>query len=371
MKNQFAGIRAPFFLSLILISLAGCAISPDKSKEPLPSSSRAGKEIAKDPFLAAGEKFSLKAQEDERKGDLPSAFETWKIVQGFLPDDQEARQKILQLKKQILAAADQHFQKGRAFFYRQSYELARKEFLSTLYLNPDHEGGLQYVKEKMGGEDFITYEVKKGDTLKDLAAKFYKDPQRAFVIARLNDLKVDSPIKPTQILRLPLLDSSPSKIPPFPLPTAARLNPEMELGFQENVGTAKEAYQRGDYRESANLAEKSLSSDPENREYRELKNASYYALGTQLGQEKKYDEALKAFQRVDPAYRDRDIQLINNRKQLAEVHYLQGVKFFIEEEIERAIQEWETTLTLEPAHPKAKTDIEKGRNLLHNFKKIN
>ena len=144
----------------------------------------------------------------------------------------------------------------------------------------------------------------------------------------------------------------------------------MVLDFQDDLGKTKEAYRRGNYRESAALAEKILVYEPENREYRELMNASYYELGTELGQEKKYDEALKAFQRVDSGYKDRDPQLAQNRKQLAEVHYLRGVKFFPEEEIESAIQEWEATLKLEPAHANAEKDIQNGRNLLQNLKKI-
>jgi len=367
MKVSFLKTGARLFLLFILISLLGCATSSDKKGEPRLTPLPPRKAIGKDLFFTAAEQYRAKAQGEETKGDLPSAFESWKVVEGLRPDDKEAREKIIQLQKQMLAAADQHFQRGRAFFFRRSHELARKEFLAALYLNPDHAGASQYLKEKMAGEDFFTYEVKKGDTLKDLAAKFYKDPQKAFVIARLNELKVESVIKATQILRLPVLDSAPLKIPPASIPPT---NPEVGLEVQETAGKAREAYQRGDYRESATLAEKSLVSNPENREYREMKNASYYELGTRLGQEKKYEEAFEAFQQVESAYKDRDVQLSQVRKQLAEAHYLQGVRFFIEEEIEEAIQEWERTLTWEPGHPKAKTDIEKGRDLLRNFKKI-
>ncbi len=93
--------------------------------------------------------------------------------------------------------------------------------------------------------------------------------------------------------------------------------------------------------------------------------------GTRLGRDKKYDEAVKAFLRVDSGYKDGDIRLVQNRKQLAEVHYLRGVKLFIDEEIESAIEEWEATLTLEPAHANAKKDIQNGRNLLQNLKGSN
>jgi tetratricopeptide (TPR) repeat protein len=124
------------------------------------------------------------------------------------------------------------------------------------------------------------------------------------------------------------------------------------------------------YRESAGLAEKALQYDPANKEGLELMNASYYQLGRQLGQEKKYHEAVEALRRVDSGYKDVGIQLAQNRKQLAEAHYIKGVQFFIGEEIEKAIQEWEATLTLEPKHPKARKDIGNARNLLHNLEKV-
>jgi tetratricopeptide (TPR) repeat protein len=58
------------------------------------------------------------------------------------------------------------------------------------------------------------------------------------------------------------------------------------------------------------------------------------------------------------------------KKQLAGEHYLRGVKYFTDEELDKAIKEWETTLTLDPNHPKAKKDIENARALLQKLKEI-
>jgi len=384
MKNQFAEKGFWLLLVLMILSVSGCATSPDKpaqtlptpspdkSRQPLPPSALPGQEKTKgkDPLYEVAEQYRLKAREDEKIGDLPGALRAWEIVKGILPDDEEAGGETLKLKKQIPAFADQHFQKGLVLFRSHSYALARKEFLTALYLNRDHPEAIHYLKHKLAEEDFLVYPVKKGDTIRGVAAKFYKDPQKDFLIARFNDLKVDSQIEPPRVLRLPVLDSPSAKRPPLSPPTAVDLAPGKILDFQDDLEKSKEAYQRGNYRESAALAEKIVVSDPENREYRELMNASYYELGTQLGREKKYDEALKAFHRVDSGYKDRDTQVIQNRKQLAEFHYLRGVKFYIEEEIESAIQEWQVTLTLEPAHANAKKDIQNGRTILQNLKKM-
>ena len=47
----------------------------------------------------------------------------------------------------------------------------------------------------------------------------------------------------------------------------------------------------------------------------------------------------------------------------ADAHYAAGMRSFLEEDLEGAIREWEKTLSLDPAHPKALRDIEKARRL--------
>lgn len=297
-------------------------------------------------------------------------MEAWEVVKSFIPADNEAERKGAQLEKKISAIADQHFQKGVTFFKTHSYVLARKEFLSALYLMPDHAEAIRYLKQKLAGEDFLTYEVKKEDTIKEVAKKIYKDPQKDFLIAYFNGLEVDGQIEPPLILRLPILDSPPLK-GTFPsAKMVADINPEMALDIKEILGKARDAHQAQNYQETATLTEKVLEYDPANREGRELMNASYYQLGKQHGQENRYNEALEAFHRVDPGYKDVRFQLAHNRKKLAQAHYIKGVKYFTEEEIEKAIQAWDSTLALEPNHPQAKKDIENARNLLQKLGRI-
>jgi len=348
----------------------GCATSPEKSKQPTSRSITSRADIKKDSFSDFPERYRLKAREDEGKGDLPKAVKGWEVVRSFLPTDPEAREKIAQLREQISAAADKHFRKGVSYFTTQSYSSARKDFLLTLYLNPDHAEAIQYLKGRLGGEDFLTYEVKKGDTIKEVARKIYKDPQKDFLIAYFNGLKIDGRIEPPMILKMPFLNFAPAKPPSIRSSTAASPILEITLDTKEIQSKARTTYQEGDYQQSAALAEEVLKHDPANKEIHELMNASYYQWGKRLTRERKYHEALEAFHRVDPGYKDVNFQLAHNRKQLAEEHYLKGVKSFIEEDIESAIEEWETTLSLEPNHPRAKKDIENARNLLQKLQEI-
>jgi len=329
-----------------------------------------GQENGKDPFSALPDRYRLKAREDEKRGDLPKALRAWEIVISFVPADAEAEMKISSLKKLIAILADQHFHKGLAFFQGHSYAMARKEFLFALYLKPDHKEALHYLKEKMAGEEIFTYEVKMGDTIKGVARKFYKDPQMDFLVAYFNGLKVNGHIEPPLILRMPVLKTPPMKTTFTPANMAAGINYEASMEIKEILSKARDAYRTENYQESATLAEKAMEYDPANRESIELINASYYQRGIQLGQEKKYNEALGAFHLVDSGYKDVSSQIAQNQKLLAEAHYIKGVGFFTGEEIESAIQEWEATLALEPKHPKAKKDIENARNLLQKLEKV-
>jgi len=369
-KNRFIKSLFSILLSLALIFIAGCATSPEKSKQPAPISVVTGPQKEKDPFSGFPEGYRVKARENQKREDLPNALKDWEVVKSYLPADAEAEEKIVQLNREIPAAADQHFQKGLALLQNHSYASARKEFLFTLYLKPDHAKAIRYLKEKMAGEDSITYEVKKGDTIKAIARKIYGDPEKGFLIAYFNGLKMDRPLEPPLILKMPFLEPAPAKKTSIPPKMAADPVPEIAMQTKEILGKAETTYHQGNYQECAALTEKILEYDPANEETHKLMNASYYQWGKQLSQGGKYNEALKAFRRVDPGYKDVSLQVAHTRKQLAETHYKKGVKFFIEEEVEKAIQEWESTLVLEPNHPKAKKDIESSRNLLKKLEKI-
>lgn len=370
MKRHFIQKRFLLFLPLIFLLLSACAVSPDKSKQLLSPSSLMGQENGKGPFSALPDRYRLKAREYEKRGDMPKALRAWEIVKSFIPTDEEAKMKIFYLKKQIAILADQHFQKGLALFQGHSYVMARKEFLFALYLKPDHKEAFQYLKEKMAGEENFTYEVKKGDTIKGVARKFYKDPQYDFLVAYFNGLEVNGQIEPPLILRMPVPETLPMKTKFTPAKMDAGTNHEASMEIKEIFSKARDAYRAENYQESATLAERALEYDPGNRESIELMNASYYQRGIQLGQEKKYHEALEAFHLVDLGYKDVSSQIAQNQKLLAEGHYIKGVGFFTGEEIESAIQEWEATLALEPKHPKAKKDIENARNLLQKLEKV-
>lgn len=344
-------------LIFLIVVIFGCAAPPPKPP------------VEKDPFTLFPERYRARAIEYEKNGELRKALQSWVVVSNFIPTDEEAAKKIADLKERTLNIADQHFKKGVSYYEGNFLQAACKEFLIALRYNPEHEEALYYVKQKMGGEDYTLYEVKKGDTLKEIAKKKYNDSKKDFLIAYFNDLKRDAQLLPKTTLKLPILDlTQPKKaVDTDEMPADAT---DMLVDIKEMIGKAHVSFEAKNYQETASLSEKILEYDPANRDARNLVNASYYQMGKMLSQEKKYQEAFAMFNHVEPGYKDVKESIVVVKKQLADVHYIKGVKYFTDEELDKAIKEWEITLTLDPHHPKAKKDIENARNLLKRLKEI-
>jgi tetratricopeptide (TPR) repeat protein len=346
-------------LVFLVLVVLGCAAPPQKPTVL----------IEKDPFFIFPEQYRKKAIEYEKNGELPKALQSWEIVTSFIPTDEEVAKRIVALKTQIRTTADQHFKKGLSYYQRNSMEAARKEFLIALNYNPDHQEALTCVKHKLPGEDYTLYQVKRGDTLKEIARKTLNDPDKDFLIAYFNDLRIDSKLVPGKNLRLPVLESAPAKATIDTKETTMD-SKEILADTKGLLSKAPAYYKFKNYREIASMSEKVLEYDPANKEAHNLINESYYQMGKLLIQGKKYHEALEAFNRVDSGYKDIRESVAFVKKQLAGEHYLRGVKYFTDEEIDKAIREWEVTLTLNPNHPKAKKDIENARSLLQKLKEV-
>lgn len=324
------------------------------------------------------EKYRKKALGYERLGELHKALQAWEIISGFNPGNKALAEKISDLKIQITSRADEHFQKGIAYYKNNSTNAARKEFLLALSYNPAHKEALEYIKDKLSGEDYMLYEVKKGDTVYAIANKMYGDSGKAFLIMHFNDLD-KKVLTIGDLLKIPVLEPLMTKAMPeaeeipdkfmeteeMPVKTEAVVTPTQEL-----IGKAQNLFKEKKYEEVVSISEKIMEHEPKNKIARDLLNTSCYELGKADISAKKYEEALRFLSRVDPKYKDIKKVRAVAEKRLADIHYKTGVNYFVNEELDKAITEWKTTLTLNPNHEKAKKDIENARGLLEKLQKI-
>jgi tetratricopeptide (TPR) repeat protein len=317
--------------------------------------------------------YRNRALDYEKAGELYKALQMWEIVSSFLPGDREIIQKIDTLLKEANTAAENHFKKGLAYYGRGSTPSARKEFLLTLIYNPDHADALDYLKNKLAGDDFIQYEVRKSDTLQTIAQRIYNDPQKTFLISSFNNLNDNVRLTPGMSLRLPVIELSVPKQTSGEYdwkPTEIEEVPVKTVDTAGLLAKAKNLFKAKKYQEALLTLDSVLEHDKMNSVALDLANASNYQMGKIMSEGKNYKEALKYFSRVDSNYQDIKDARVLTQNRLAEVHYNTGVKFFVNDQLEKAIVEWEEALSLNPKHLRARKDIENAQNLLKKLQEL-
>jgi tetratricopeptide (TPR) repeat protein len=293
--------------------------------------------------------YAQRAQEYERDGDLRRALYSWEIVRAFAPDSAEPSQNITRLKEVIRTKAEEHYERGVEYFQKNDARAARREFLATLLYDPDHAQALEYVKFRLAQQDFKSYQTKRGDTARTIAKREYGDKKLAYLVAYFNNLGDGAELEQGLTLQLPLLPTG-----------IGTRRPRTE----DMVDMAKALYQAGEYEQSVSVARGVLANDPAQKEAAELMRASTYEAGRSLLREKRYVEALQVFRGLKPDYRDvRQITQIleKNLQNEAESHYKKGLVYYGAGDLDKAIEEWQETLRLNPTHPQAGQDLKKAR----------
>ena len=151
------------------------------------------------------------------------------------------------------------------------------------------------------------------------------------------------------------------------------VNGLIQEAIQHGLLKAEDLLKEKKYEETITLAKKILGYDQSNTAVHKLISTSFCQQGKDLLIQKKFDEALRLLDKADPA--DACVEKIRfavkkTKTQQAEAYYIQGVKYFLNEELENAIKEWEKTLKLNPKHDKAKKNIKNARSLLEKLKKV-
>lgn len=376
MKKPSLSKLLPVSLFLMTISIVGCVALPAKPVAEKPKATEPAvtkPSTAKVTDRAIIEQYRTRAAEYENKGELRKALQSWEIVGSFNPNDMGVMKKINELKSQTKNTAELHYKKGLSYYKGSLLQAARREFLLALIYNPDHPEALYHVKNNLTGRDYSFYDVRKGDTLQAIAQRVYNDSGKYFLIAHYNDLGKDAKLTPGITLKLPVIDpiqaGPPSDTEDMPVledatPRAVSVNIEELLSKATNLYNAKK------YHEVVSIAEKVLEQEQKNKAARDLLNASYYQMGMMMNNSQNYEEAIRHFNRVDSNYKDVKEAKSSAEKRLAEVHYITGVKYFVNDELDKAIKEWEITLMLNPKHAKAKKDIENAQGLLRKLQDI-
>jgi peptidoglycan/xylan/chitin deacetylase (PgdA/CDA1 family) len=147
----------------------------------------------------------------------------------------------------------------------------------------------------------------------------------------------------------------------------------VQHAIQKELLIAERLLKKKKYTASIDLSEKILRYDRSNKTAQKIISAAHCRRVNALLIGKKYAEALTALNKAEPSdicTKKMRVALNLALKKEAELHYIRGVKHFLNEELQGAIREWEITLKLDPTHDKAKKNIKNARNLLEKLKKV-
>jgi tetratricopeptide (TPR) repeat protein len=233
--------------------------------------------------------YLKKAMTYKNNDELQLALFFLKIAAALSPADREIVGKISDLKLTIDRKSKQYFKKGEQFYNQNKNEEARNMFLTVLRYDPGNKGALDYLKNKLIPKEYINYTVEQNDSLKTISNKFYKDPELVFLIVYFNNLKPDAKPKPGEILKIPILEKE--------------YYQAIDDRRQDMI-SANNLLKEKRFQEVVVITQKILKNDPLNKEAIKLKDEAFYRIGIQLSSQGKYFEAIDAFNKISPEYKD-------------------------------------------------------------------
>jgi tetratricopeptide (TPR) repeat protein len=140
-----------------------------------------------------------------------------------------------------------------------------------------------------------------------------------------------------------------------------------------DLETAWRQFDQGRYRQSLNLAQMVLQRAPQSAAARQLITEARYRQALNDISHKRYLAAREMLENADESHKPSMAlkKFVHQRlTHLAQVHYRNGVKYFINENLQSAIAEWEKALTYNPDLSKARENIENARRLMQKIKAL-
>jgi tetratricopeptide (TPR) repeat protein len=283
------------------------------------------------------------------------------------PNNPTVSSQLDEWERESRRLADDHAAKAAAYIKKGRRDRALDQWLQALRYRTHHQPTLDALRSYWPTADTIAYVIEPGDTAAGIARRAYNDASLEYLVAYFERQVQPAGLQPGQTLLLPRIPGLPKAKPPEPEVTT-KMEAPMVVG-----PTADHLLQQEQYPQAIEAALVRLKDDPDDPQATAVINEAYYQWALQLWAEEDLLKAQALFEQVDPAYRDVQAQIdqLQGRMQRqADIHYRQGVKFFVAENLQRAIDEWELVLRLNPQHPKARQDITNASKLLEKLEAI-
>lgn len=139
------------------------------------------------------------------------------------------------------------------------------------------------------------------------------------------------------------------------------------------LGQARVHFDQGEYQQSLDMLERLLKEAPENVDARDLATEARYRVALDHYDHQRFLEAREVLDKADEGHEASmalNITVHTRLTDLAQIHYRNGVKHFINEDLKSAIAEWEIALACNPNHDNARKNIDNARRLMQKIETL-
>lgn len=320
--------------------------------------------------------YFKKARLAEQNEDYYQASFYWWILSNLKPDDFQANDRSQYLLRLSKERSQEYAIQGLSFIEAGDYEKSVFYFLKSLTYYPYNNDSIKALKEQKNNSDFFIYKSKSGQSLGDIVLEEYRNHEMIEVISHFNDIEnPDEELTAGTLIKL-IINEGPYR-------TDEGHNKVDNVKGYEDFGSAftreliergEKSFQEKDFTSAMSFAEMVLKESSRlHPRAKTLHNNSGYSLAQQLINSGKSYDALQILKQIDNNFLNVHELLISLQDELnikAEYHYSLGVEYFLAENLQQALVEWNAALKLNPTHVRAKKGVLKVEKMLDKLKEL-
>lgn len=292
------------------------------------------------PDRAALSARKAKAEKLTRNGALAAALVQWRIIESMDPGDPVAPKKRRAIESKIESRAKLRFEKGRQAVAKRRVNIARREFLAALAIDPSHEEAIEQLR---------IMELRRVRKNRPRVSTPYPQPN-AVAVAK----------NPTPIEKAPAPKAKARAAPPPKIATAAKTNDRAaKKRTSESLRRAMGLAEKGAFLDSIAYFRKHLATFPDDTEAKRLLVSSQREVGIALYNNGKLRESLGHLEASAGSNKAVAAALADAKGRLAQAAYEKGIKAF-SQDVGQAIAFWEETLDYDPTHARAKSYLSRA-----------
>jgi tetratricopeptide (TPR) repeat protein len=373
---------------LLMFAFAGgCA---GKGKGAPQTTTKLGEDSLVQAYLQRG-------QEYEKKGDLVEARKQYSLALTVNPKSQPAVANADRLNSQLTKLAEEHYQAGLRYHKQGRYRAARREFLMTLALWPEHQEAVKRlsVGKRIQAKRYIVHTIGPGDSLSKLAKMYYGDYKKFPIIAKFNGLPDAVVVRVGQKIKVPEIEGVPFIVADKDVGIEEMGEPAVDL-LQEETKKQEEIegeesmeepvdvvamyrnhgiglFDKGKYQEAIAEFRKVLNVDSADAIAIDYLYKCHFqqamvsfAKRDYLSAKRGFEESLRYKSDCNKCHE----YMKKSEEEYKELHYARGLSHFRDEKLVEALEEWELVQAVDPHYKSVDQNIEKVKRLLETLEGI-